>query len=126
MARILLIEDEPSIQRLIGYALGTRGHDVIVAPDGAQGLEQAEKQPPDLILLDMVMPEVGGMEVLSALRADSRLRKIPVLIVTASAQKEEAERAMEMGAAGYLVKPFHVLDLQERVEGLLSEPAKIG
>lgn len=126
MASILLIEDEPSIQRLIGYALETRGHEVTVAPDGSQGLEQAEKQPPDLILLDMVMPEMGGMEVLSALKADSRLRKIPVLIVTASAQKEEAERAIEMGAAGYLIKPFRVPDLHERVEGLLSEPAKIG
>lgn len=120
MARILLVEDEPSIQRLIGYALQTKGHEVTVASDGRQGLEAAESDPPDLILLDMVMPEMGGMEVLRALKADSRLKDIPVLVVTASAQKHEAERAIELGAAGYLVKPFYVPDLHERVNGLLG------
>jgi len=120
MARILLIEDEPTIQRLIAYALQTKGHEVSVAHDGCEGFQAAQARPPDLILLDMVMPEMSGMEVLMALKEDSRLKSIPVLIVTASAQKEEAEKAIESGAAGYLIKPFHVQDLHDAVTGLLS------
>ena len=120
MARILLIEDEPNIQRLICYALQTKGHHVTVAQDGRAGLEAAQAEAPDLVLLDMVMPEMSGMEVLMALKGDSSLENIPVLVVTASAQKEEAERAIESGAAGYLIKPFHVQDLHKTVMGLLD------
>jgi DNA-binding response OmpR family regulator len=125
MARILLVEDEASLRRLIGYALQTRGYEVIVAVDGRQGLEKARSESPDLILLDMVMPEMGGMEVLGALKKDARLKDIPVLIVTASAQKEDAEKAMDMGAADCLIKPFHVPTLYDRVEELLSGVVEI-
>lgn len=120
MARILLIEDEPNIERLICYSLQTKGHEVSVARDGRTGLEAASAETPDLILLDMVMPEMSGMEVLMALKGDLSLESIPVLIVTASAQKEEAERAMESGAAGYLIKPFRVQYLLEAVMGVLD------
>jgi DNA-binding response OmpR family regulator len=116
---ILLIEDEPSLQRLTGYALQTRGYEVVVASDGREGLDQARSRLPDLILLDMVMPKLGGMEVLRALKEDGRLRDIPVLIVTASAQREDAERALRMGARDYLIKPFHMPTLYEKVEELL-------
>ncbi len=121
MARILLIEDEPNIQRLICYALQTKGHDVSVVQDGSDGLQVARAKTPGLILLDMVMPEMSGMEVLMALKGDSSLKSIPVLIVTASAQKEEAERAIELGAAAYLIKPFHIQDLHEAVMELLGD-----
>jgi DNA-binding response OmpR family regulator len=121
MARILLIEDEPNIQRLISYALQTKGHDVRVAPDGVDGLQVARTKTPDLILLDMVMPGMSGVEVLMALKGDSSLKSIPVLIVTASAQKAEAEKAIELGAADYLIKPFHVHDLHEAVTSLLGD-----
>jgi CheY-like chemotaxis protein len=120
VARILLVEDEASLRRLIGYALETKGYEVLVAVDGRQGLEKARSESPNLILLDMVMPEMGGMEVLSALKNDPPLKDIPVLIVTASAQKEDAEKAIGMGAAGYLIKPFHVPTLYDKVEELLS------
>jgi two-component system phosphate regulon response regulator PhoB len=120
---ILLIEDEPNIQRLTGYALQTRGYEVVVASDGHEGLDKARSRLPDLILLDMVMPEMGGMEVLKALKEDGRLRDIPVLIVTASAQREDAERALRMGARDYLIKPFHMPTLYEKVEELLPRVA---
>jgi two-component system phosphate regulon response regulator PhoB len=120
MARILIIEDERNIQRLISYALQTKGHDVSVAQDGSEGLCAARTKIPDLILLDIVMPEMSGMEVLIALKADESLKSVPVLIVTASAQKEEAEKAIEQGAAAYLIKPFHVRDLHEAVASLLG------
>jgi CheY-like chemotaxis protein len=126
VAKILVIEDEPSIQRLIGYALQTKGYEVFVAGDGQQGLDTAGSKLPDLILLDMVMPHMGGMEVLQALQGDPRLKQIPVLVVTASAQKGDAEKAMRMGAAGYLIKPFHVPTLYDRVEELLSGEAGEG
>jgi CheY-like chemotaxis protein len=120
MGRILLIEDEPSIQRLIAYALQTKGYEVRVASDGRQGLEETRSDPPDLILLDMLMPVMGGMEVLETLKGDPQLKHIPVLVVTASAQKAEAEKAMALGAVGYLVKPFYVPDLYETVAELLA------
>ncbi len=126
MARILLVEDEASLRRLIGYALESKGYEVLVAVDGRQGLDMARSESPDLILLDMVMPEMSGMEVLSALKKDARLKDIPVLIVTASAQKKDAEKTISMGAAGYLIKPFHVPTLYERVEQLLSGVAERG
>jgi DNA-binding response OmpR family regulator len=124
VARILLVEDEPSLRRLIGYALQTQGYEVFLAADGREGLEKARSESPDLILLDMVMPEMSGMEVLSVLKNDGHLKDIPVLIVTASAQKGDAEKAMAMGAAGYLVKPFHVPALHDRIEELLSGVAE--
>jgi DNA-binding response OmpR family regulator len=120
---ILLIEDEPNIQRLTGYALQARGYEVVVASNGREGLDEARLRTPDLILLDMVMPEMGGMEVLKALKEDGRLRDIPVLIVTASAQREDAERALRMGARDYLIKPFHMPTLYEKVEELLPRVA---
>jgi DNA-binding response OmpR family regulator len=123
VAKILVIEDEPSIQRLIGYALQTKGYEVLVAGDGQQGLDMARSELPDLILLDMVMPHMGGMEVLKVVKGDPRLEHIPVLVVTASAQKGDAQKAIHMGAAGYLIKPFHVPILYERVEELLSGKA---
>ncbi len=121
MARILFIDDEPDIRRLVEYALQARGHEVLLATDGQEGVEQARAQSPDLILSDMVMPEMGGMEVLSALKADPEMKDIPVLIVTASAQREEAERAVQAGAAGYLIKPFHIPQLHEQVDALLAK-----
>jgi two-component system alkaline phosphatase synthesis response regulator PhoP len=126
VAKILVIEDEPSIQRLIGYALQTKGYEVLVAGDGQQGLDTVRSEFPDLILLDMVMPHMGGMEVLKVVKGDPRLKHIPVLVVTASAQKGDAEKAIRMGAAGYLIKPFHVPMLYERVEELLSGKADEG
>lgn len=126
MARVLLVEDEASLQRLIGYALQSKGYEVLVAVDGREGLDMARSESPDLILLDMVMPEMNGMEVLGALKKDTRLKDVPVLIVTASAQKEDAEKAISMGAAGYLIKPFHVPTLYDRVEQLLSGVAERG
>jgi CheY-like chemotaxis protein len=116
---ILLIDDEPSMQRLMGYALQTKGYEVILASDGLEGLDKARSRPPDLILLDMVMPEMGGMEVLRALKEDERLKDIPVLIVTASAQKGAAERATRMGATGYLIKPFQMPVFFGKIEELL-------
>ncbi len=121
MARILFIDDEPDIRRLVEYALQARGHEVLLATDGQEGVEQARAQSPDLILSDMVMPEMNGLEVLSALKADPEMKDIPVLIVTASAQREEAERAVQAGAAGYLVKPFHIPQLHERIDELLAK-----
>lgn len=126
MARVLLVEDEASLRRLIGYALQSKGYEVLVAVDGREGLDMARSESPDLILLDMVMPEMNGMEVLGALKKDTRLKDVPVLIVTASAQKEDAEKAISMGAAGYLIKPFHVPTLYDRVEQLLSGVAERG
>ena len=121
MARILFIDDEPDIRRLVEYALQARGHEVLLATDGQEGVEQARAQSPDLILSDMVMPEMNGLEVLSALKADPEMKDIPVLIVTASAQREEAERAVQAGAAGYLIKPFHIPQLHEQVDALLAK-----
>ncbi len=119
MAYILSMEDEPHLQRLIQYTLQTAGHRVVVAEDGEQGLALVREQPPDLILLDLLMPKVDGITVLKVLKADASTAHIPILIVTASAQRHEAERAITLGADGYLIKPFRVTDLVEQVNHLL-------
>jgi CheY-like chemotaxis protein len=126
VAKVLLVEDEASLRRLIEYALRTRGYEVLVAANGREGLDKAQSESPDLVLLDMIMPEMGGMEVLSVLKNDARSKDIPVLIVTASALKEDAEKAIAMGAAGYLIKPFPVPTLYDRVEQLLSGTTEKG
>lgn len=119
MAYILSMEDEPHLQRLIQYTLQTAGHRVVVAEDGEQGLTLVRKKAPDLILLDLLMPKVDGMTVLKALKADASTAHIPILIVTASAQRHEAEHAITLGADDYLIKPFRITELIERVNCLL-------
>ena len=108
--RILLAEDDRILRKAGETALRKKGYDVIAAVDGEDALAKARENPPDLVLLDVMMPKVHGFEVLRGLKDDSRLRDIPVIMLTNLEQPSDMQRAAEGGAFGYLVKSNLDLD----------------
>ncbi|GIX06998.1 MAG: response regulator [Candidatus Poribacteria bacterium] len=114
--RILVVEDEKDVQSLLKMTLEFTGqHTVLTADDGLEGLRLAESEMPDLILLDVMMPHMDGYEVLQQLRSNPKTREIPVIFLSARAQRREIERGLQMGAAGYLTKPFNPATLNEEM-----------
>ena len=112
--KILLIEDEKIMVGLLRKKLTKEGYDVSVAWDGKEGLKKARKESPNLILLDIIMPKMGGFEVMEEIAKDKELKKIPIIIVSNSGQPVELERAKELGVKDWLIKtefdPQEVLD----------------
>ncbi len=121
MARILSVEDDVDLQQIVTYALAKKGWDVVYAYDGNDGLAQARKFIPDLILLDMMLPGINGIEVIKALKADEATRAIPVVVMTAYPSDAQFLKSavMAMGAVEYLAKPVHIDELVSTIERLL-------
>ncbi|MDP3541241.1 MAG: response regulator [Elusimicrobiota bacterium] len=121
MARILSIEDDVDLQQVVTYALAKKGWDVVYAYDGKDGLDQARKVIPDLILLDMMLPGLNGIEVIKALKADEATRDIPVVVMTAYPSDAQFLKSavLAMGAVEYLAKPVHIDELVSTIERLL-------
>lgn len=115
--RILVIEDEPEIAEMVALNLEAAGFQVNTARDGAQGLTAQERQPADLIILDLMLPKVGGLEVLHILRRKND--PVPILILTARTGDRERVHGLSQGADDYLGKPFSMLELIERVRAIL-------
>lgn len=115
MSRLLLVEDDEAIADLLCLSLQTAGHQVQVARDGLTGVASAQASPPDLVLLDMMLPGIDGVEVCRRLR---RFSSAPVLMLSASDAGPDRRRAMAAGAADYIVKPFALRDLLARVDAL--------
>ncbi|NNN05510.1 MAG: response regulator [Elusimicrobia bacterium] len=116
--RILIIDDDPAIRKIAAFVLRKEGHEVFEAASGADGLAAAAAQTPDLVLLDWRLPDMGGLEVLRALKAEARTGAAPVLVLTASAQEEYARRAArDGGAVDVLAKPFR----PSALPGLISD-----
>ena len=121
MKRILCIEDEPDMVDLLRLILSRAGYEVVGANEGNEGLELAEQQDFDLVLLDLMMPKMDGWEVYQRLRAHEKTREIPVIIVTAKAQKIDRVLGLYIvGVDDYIVKPFSPKDLLARVEKVLA------
>jgi len=119
--RILLVEDDRFLRRACEAGLERQGFTLITAADGEEGLRLARTEAPDLILLDILMPKMSGIEVLRALKADEGTRNIPVLVLSNSSQEDSMQQAMTLGALGYLVKANLSLDqLGDRVAKLLE------
>lgn len=119
--RILLAEDDRFLRRACENCLSKRGYTVVLATDGQEALESIRAQPPDLILLDLLMPKVTGIEVLRALKADEATRTIPVLILTNSSRESDVKEILELGADGYQIKAnLSLVELGSRVEQLLG------
>ncbi len=116
---ILVIDDDPDVRSVVDITLRLAGFDVATAPDGETGLEEALKQRPDLILLDLMMPRMDGYEVCRRLRADGRLSHIPVIMLTAKAQLTDKIAGLEHGADDYVTKPFDTEELAARVQATL-------
>jgi two-component system, OmpR family, response regulator VicR len=122
LKRILCIEDEPEMIDLIRLILGRRGYEVIGAAGGLAGLKAAREQLPDLILLDLMMPDMDGWEVYQKIRGDDSTRNIPVIVVTAKAQSIDKVLGLHIAKVDdYIAKPFSPQDLLNSVEKVLSE-----
>jgi DNA-binding response OmpR family regulator len=124
--KILAVDDEPSIVKLIATTLRARGHEVLEATNGQMALEKAEKDSPDLILLDIMMPRMDGREVRRRLRSKRSTADIPVVYLSAVGDFESQLKGMEEDdLTDYITKPFTPGDLAERVESLL-DPSESG
>ena len=117
--KILIIEDEPDIVRMLEYNLKKEGFRVVSAPDGQAGLRQARKQCPDIILLDLMLPEIDGLEVCRALRQERDTAGIPVIMLTAKGRESDKVVGLELGADDYITKPFSLGELIARVKAVL-------
>lgn len=122
MPRILIVEDDEDVRALIAHKLRRAGHDVAEAGDGEAGVEAATLNPPELIVLDWMMPKLTGIEVCARIRADSTLAQPRILLLTAKSLDSDIALAMSTGADGYLIKPFRANELLERVDALLAVP----
>jgi CheY-like chemotaxis protein len=105
---ILYIEDDPGSQVLVQRTLAFAGYRVVVASCGLEGLDMAVRETPDLILMDINLPDLSGREVTTKLRSDGRFRTIPIVALTALSQAGEREKALAAGATGYLTKPVDI------------------
>jgi len=119
--RILLIEDDPDIQRMVQLALKFQGgHSVSTASTGLEGLDKAAAEHPDVILLDVMMPEVDGYETCRRLKENPDTAAIPIIFLSARAQQAEIQKGRDLGAAGYLVKPFDPMLLSGHLAAILG------
>jgi two-component system, cell cycle response regulator DivK len=118
-ARVLIVEDNPLNLKLIRDVLEFQGFEVVTARSGEEGVTVAATTPPDLILMDLQLPGIGGHEALQRIHADPRSRDVPVVAVTAFAMKEDIERAEAAGFAGYIAKPISVRALPEQLTQFL-------
>ena len=121
---VLVIEDEEHIRNILKYNLHLDGFDVSVAEDGRKGLELARQVKPDVILLDWMMPEMNGLEVLSQLKKDSETENIPVFMLTAKAMRNDLVQALQHGADDYIAKPFEPVTLGQTVRHKLENLVK--
>ncbi len=119
MARILVIEDEPDIQQILEYNLREKGHKVFIAGKGEEGLRIAREKRPDLVLLDLMLPDIPGTEICKALKSDPTLRNTQVVMLTAKGEEIDRVVGFELGADDYVVKPFSVRELLLRVAAIL-------
>ena len=120
--KIVLAEDEPQIARLIEFKLNKEGYSVIWKENGEEALKAIKEDKPDLILLDIMMPVMGGYEVLRRLKEDEKLKSVPVIMLTARAQEKDVVKGIDMGAEDYITKPFHPAELLARVKRILGKP----
>jgi len=118
--KILVIEDDKFLRQLVTKKISKRDYNIVEAVDGESGLEKAEEEDPDLILLDLILPGIDGFEVLSELKDDPELSTIPVVILSNLGQKDEIEKGLQMGAEDYLVKAhFTLSEIVEKIEEVL-------
>ncbi len=122
---ILVVDDEPAVLTLLTYNLCKANYEVITAKDGAQALEVARQHKPDLILLDLMLPVIDGLEVCRQLRSTSR---VPIIMITARGEEVDRVVGLELGADDYVVKPFSMRELMARVRAVLwrSRPDETG
>jgi phosphate regulon transcriptional regulator PhoB len=125
LKRILIIEDDRDIVELVRYNLANEGFEVTALADGSAGLSLLRKSAPDLVILDLMLPKMPGLEVCKEIRRDPALNRLPILMLTARGEEADRVIGLEMGADDYVTKPFSPRELAARVKALLrrTEPA---
>jgi two-component system phosphate regulon response regulator PhoB len=122
-ANILLVEDEPGIQEVLKFNLGRQGHHVTVAASGEEALGLLKGVLPDLILLDWMLPGISGIELARRVRADARLKAVPIIMLTARSEERDKVLGLDTGADDYLTKPFSPAELNARIKAVLRRRA---
>ncbi|MGL6211453.1 MAG: response regulator transcription factor [Paracoccaceae bacterium] len=120
--RVLLIEDEPNIAEAIRFILGRDGWEVVVRAEGRAGLAAVAEVAPDLVILDLMLPGISGMEILHKLRSDPGTLALPVMMLTAKGQDRDREAATRAGVSAFMTKPFANADIVAAVRSLLGAP----
>lgn len=124
MTKILIAEDEPDIRDLIAFTLRFAGHEVVTATNGEEAVQVAQKEAPDLIILDVRMPRMTGYDACRAIKSDPALNAVPVIFLSAKGQESEIQDGMNAGAEEYLLKPFAPDQLTDRVRSILARFGK--
>lgn len=121
MTKLLVIEDEPIVLEILSHALSSAGYELIAASDGNEGLAQAIKCKPDLVITDMSLPKMTGWELIKQIRSDPDIGQIPVIALTAHATTEDRVAAYEAGVSAYESKPLDIKKLLARIDELVGE-----
>jgi two-component system alkaline phosphatase synthesis response regulator PhoP len=124
--RALVVEDDPDIVELLDHYLKTDGWNVTIANDGRTALDRLKREPVDLVVLDLQIPHVDGLAVCAAIRADPRIRAVPVVMLTARGDETDRILGLEMGADDYIVKPFSPKELLARIRALFRRIERQG
>ena len=123
---ILVVEDDLYIRELMSFNLANEGHQVFEANDGEVGIDKARNNNPDLILLDLMLPGIQGLDVCRIIKSDQETKKIPIIMVTALGQEEDIVKGLETGADDYITKPFSIKVLIARVNAVLKRSIEVG
>lgn len=118
--KILVVDDEPSVVQIVTYALGRKGYQVMQAFDGQQALDAVATDPPDLVVLDLMMPNVDGWKVYETLKTEDRYRDIKVVVLTGVGEFENQLKTLEFGVDEYITKPFKAAEVADAVAATLS------
>jgi len=121
---VLVIDDDPVILELLRVNFEIEGFDVITAKDGDEGFALARELQPDVVISDIMMPRRDGLQLLSDLKADPRTEALPVILLSAKAQKSEVEHGLDLGADDYITKPFDPIQLIDRLNAVVSKPRR--
>ncbi|MBN2461131.1 MAG: response regulator [Candidatus Cloacimonetes bacterium] len=113
--KILVVDDDQNIRRLVSFNLSIEGHEILVARTGKEGIDMAVKNKPDLILMDIMMPEMNGYDACKWLKNDARTKDIPLFMLSAKGQMTDLDEAFNVGADNYITKPFDVEKLHKTI-----------
>lgn len=117
----MAVDDDHVIRGLLEVNLEMEGHEVVTAVDGQDALDRVEEEAPDLILLDVMMPNVNGWQVAETLKSNPRTRNIPIVFLSARAMEADVRKGTDLGVQAYVTKPFDPIDLMELVNRLIAE-----
>ena len=123
---ILVVEDDLDIRELISFNLQNEGHQIFEAKDGEAGIDKAREKLPDLILLDLMLPGIQGLDVCRVIKSDQETKETPIIMVTALGQEEDIVKGLETGADDYITKPFSIKVLIARVNAVLKRSIEVG